>query len=78
MAGMPFCHLSLRLPGVRSGENKVMETPMPRLLSGLVTALDTFGAAARAAAAVRSHRCPDARDLRRLGIDAEAMRGIRV
>ncbi len=50
---------------------------MPRLFSGFMTAIDTLGAAARASAAVRSHRAPADADLRRLGIDAEAMRGVR-
>ncbi|MBE2277617.1 MAG: hypothetical protein IAE87_15140 [Rhodobacteraceae bacterium] len=51
---------------------------MPRLLSSLAAALDTFGAAARASAAVRVHRTPALADLQRLNIPVDAMRAIRL
>lgn len=44
-------------------------TPLRRLFGRIATLLDVIDASVSASAAVRMHRSPEARDLRRLGID---------
>jgi hypothetical protein len=53
-----------------------MSTPRKSLFAALGGFVDVFGSAVAASSAVEAGRVPKARDLKTLGIDADAFRSI--